>query len=44
VGHTHTVQLTTQQYTDLQANQGVSLTTGAATTDGHTHSLVINCA
>jgi hypothetical protein len=44
VGHTHNVQLTAVEYTNLQANQGVSLTTGAATTDGHTHTVTFNCA
>jgi hypothetical protein len=44
VGHTHNVQLTALEYANLQANQGVSLTTGAAITDGHTHTVTFNCA
>jgi hypothetical protein len=42
-GHTHPVQLTADQYMSLQANQGVSLSTGPGG-DGHTHTLTINCA
>lgn|GEM_PF-3188456 len=43
-GHTHNVQLTAQQYTSLQANQGIAIFTGPAITDGHIHSLTLNCA
>jgi hypothetical protein len=43
VGHTHPVQLTAQQYADLQANQSISLVTGPGG-DGHSHTLTLSCA
>jgi hypothetical protein len=45
IGHTHNVQFSAQEISDLQSNQGVSLTTAAEVGgDGHSHSLSISCA
>ena len=42
-GHSHTVTITAANFTTLQGNQGISITTNADGT-GHTHSIIVNCA
>lgn len=44
VDHSHDINLSTPDYTNLQNNQGISLTTEPGGTDGHVHTIVINCA
>jgi hypothetical protein len=40
--HTHTVSLSKSDFDSLKLNQGVSVQSSAAS-DGHSHSIVVNC-
>lgn len=42
-GHAHSVTISASNFTDLQANNSVNITTNADGT-GHTHLITINCS
>lgn len=42
-GHSHTVSLSASDFTSLQSNQGIVVTTDVDLT-GHTHSVTLTCA
>lgn len=41
-GHNHTVTITAAQFTSLQNNEGVSVSSSSA--DSHMHTITVNCA